>query len=372
MQKEIKTAVNRMQLVNTLGIEEHLVTYVDGVSGLWIPPSEGALLTRWCAYEDCDLRITEACLILNLPSLLKGDFQERKKIQGIWYTIPDRLQIDLEQGNDPDILLNGSIGFHQSLAGSGWRYNSLRPTESKTLVKEFLNLAELALDCAGEAVRKFVLRWGPLWLCTNHADCCWTPPSYSNSNPFNIQRQCRWFPSEPVIVFLARAKQAKAAIEIAGFLSENQHAPMEYWRTLSGQRGVGYESRFPDGSVGRLDGKGKADLWVQQNHLIREINRFLTIANGPSFRLAWSRKQGHPVMVQDTGLGFFRLVWLQIAQSICGGKGIFKCDACGRYFIPNRKPREGENHFCLSCGKNKAAAKRIWARHNRKVKSPVI
>ena len=124
---------------------------------------------------------------------------------------------------------------------------------------------------------------------------------------------------------------------------------------------------FPDGTVGRLEGKGEADLRVQQNHLIREINRFLTIANGPGFRLSWSRKHGHPVMVQDTGLGFFRLVWLQIAQSLCGGKGIYECDGCYRYFIAERKPPEGRNHFCLACGgKRKRAAKKLWARKNRR------
>jgi hypothetical protein len=192
--------------------------------------------------------------------------------------------------------------------------------------------------------REFVLRWGPLWLCTMHEDCCWTPPSYSNSNPYNLQRQCRWFPSKPIVVFLARARQAETAIEIAGMLSEDKHVPLEYWQILNGQVGIGYTEHFPDGTIGSLKAK-KANLHVQQNHLIRETNRFLTIANGPSFRLYWSRKRGHPVMVQDTGLGFFRLVWLQIAQTLCGGKGIYKCDGCDRYFIAERKPPEGRNHF---------------------------
>ena len=367
MKKELKTAANKMRLNNELGIEEDLATYVDGLSGVWIPPREGAELTKWSSYENGDLRVTDACLVLGIPNLVGGPPYDRGKIRGIWYRVPERLQISLEQGEDPDILLNGSIGFQQSLLRAGWHYKYLQPSESKKLVGEFLNLARFPLEEAGEVVREFVLRWGPMWLCPMHADCCWTPPSYSNSNPYNIQHRCRWFSSEPVVVFLAKAKQAEAAIEIGGYLSQNEHAPMEYWRTLNGQIGVGYETQFSNGAIGRLDGRGEADLWVQQGHLVREVNRFLTIANGPTRRLSWSRRLNRAVMVQDTGLGFFRLVWLQIAQTLCGGKGIFKCDGCLRYYIElKRKPAVGKHQFCPQCGGSRQrASKRLWARRSR-------
>lgn len=134
MKKEIKTAVNKLRLKNTLGVEEDLATYVDGVSGVWIPPQDGTELTKWYGFNDCHQRIVEASLILGIDDLFAGGHLEwEKKIRGIWYTVPERLQENLEKGRDPDVLVNGSIGFQQSLISAGWHYKYLQPVESKRL-----------------------------------------------------------------------------------------------------------------------------------------------------------------------------------------------------------------------------------------------
>lgn len=257
-----------------------------------------------------------------------------------------------------------TLGFHETLTSLGWRYKNPQGADLKRLVRDFLNIANVEMDELGEVVRKFVLKWGPLWCCLAHPDCCWAPTSYSPSW-YSYRNDCRWYCSEPAILFKAKAKQAETAISIAGYLAERKHAPMELWRLLV-VFGLKMETHYSDGHIGTLAGRTKHDLWVQQDQLVRVINGFISSSQGPSFRMHWSQRHNKPVMYFEVGLGFIRLVWLQIAQSLCGGKGIFKCDSCSNYYMPDRKPPEGRHHFCPACGKGKRGSKKMWARDNRK------
>jgi hypothetical protein len=109
--KHIKTAIYKMQR-NAIDIDEDLATYVDGFTGLWIPPAEGTEVFRWVPAHYSDMRVGEACRILSIPRLGIG---ERDNVQALWYPITDQLNIDLCKGKDPDIPTEGSEGFRQSL-----------------------------------------------------------------------------------------------------------------------------------------------------------------------------------------------------------------------------------------------------------------
>jgi hypothetical protein len=353
------------ELVNKLMMERELKTSFDGFSGIWVPPSESVRIERWTEFGECELRVKEACQALGIPSLLKDRTQGKSAVKGVWYEVGDlRSALEQDSGLDLDPLLpiDDSPDIVESLCAKGWRYKFVQGGESAGLVRQFLALADLKVDDANanESVMNFTRKWGPLWLCPMHQDCFWSPPSISKPHAFNLQHYCRWFPSEPVIIFIAKAKQAETAIKIAGRLADKEPVPIEDWRTLCAGSTLPGFGRSPDGTTGTLVGKTETDLQYQQSYFAWQINKFLSVTNGPGFRFLWSAKKRHPVMVQDTGLGFFRLIWFQIAQILSGANGLYKCHECQGHYIPTRKPRERDKHYCLDCGK--PAAKKQWAR----------
>ena len=68
----------------------------------------------------------------------------------------------------------------------------------------------------------------------------------------------------------------------------------------------------------------------------------------------------------NTGFGFMRLVWHQVAQCITGARDIHTCDGCGLVYIRDigrRRPKQGCRNYCKKCAET--ARKRDWARRNR-------
>jgi hypothetical protein len=276
--------------------------------------------------------------MLGVPDLSSGP---RERVQSLWYAISEELQVMMEEGQDPDILRDRLIGFQDSLVNEGWTYKKPRPADLKTLLREFLALGGLSETDLPDVVRRFVLRWGPLWCCMEHQDCCWGPVSYSY-NWYSYERGCRWFCSEPLVLFQAKARQAEAAIIIADYLSNDLLAPTSYWHALGVQS---FRTILDPTSRSSNDSEAveiKNQLATQSHHLMQFINRMLGAPQGPAFGLVWSRLQKRPLLVFDTGLGFLRLVWLLLAQSLAGGKGVFRCDNCSSYFVPTENPRWGK------------------------------
>jgi hypothetical protein len=365
----LENAVTSLQQAG-LSIDENFAAYVDGLTGLWIPPASGTEVTRWISPHVMDPRVDEACRILGIEDL--GNYPE--VVRSLWYPVTDELNKVLSEGGDPDFVPQGGPlapdpplpprtsgptgGLQQALIDKGWRYKKPDTIDHQRLVRDFLRLSDPS-DLEDE-VRKFVLKWGPLWLCAKHTDCYWTPHSYSNDDSLRSPG-CRWFCCEPAILFKAKARQAEAAIVIAGYLAKKENAAVESWSELTAGL-VPRKARFVAGHK-----ITEHVLSVQQANLMWVVNRFIGNIQGPKFRLFWSPREGRPKMLIDTGLGFLRLAWLQIAQNLSGMKGIYKCDACAGYYIAERKPPDGRHHFCPSCGgARKLGSKKLWARSNRK------
>ena len=365
---EIREAVNSIEQTG-VGIDERFAAYVDGITGLWIPPSTGTEETKWFSPHVMDPRVNEACRILGTNDL--GNHPELVSTLG--YPVTDELRKKLWEGSDPDF---NSPGFHQSLMDKGWKHKNPDAIDHKRLVTQFLALGEISSDDLLHRVREFVLRWGPLWSCASHTDCNWGPSTYSFDS-WRYRFPCTWYCNEPAILFQARARQAAAAIEIAGYLARKEPAPLEDWRQLSARLGLHEIANLADGRDGTVKRTRQelfdlleVELSVQRRHLMWAVDRFIGGAQGPRFRLFWSQREGRPKMLIDTGLGFLRLVWLQIAQNLSGFKGIYKCDACTGYYVAERKPPDGRHHFCPKCGgAGKRGSKKLWARLNRKVRN---
>jgi hypothetical protein len=107
-----------------------------------------------------------------------------------------------------------------------------RKTETTGLLDAFLRLADLTLTERQDAekVQAFAQTWGPLWLCQTpghrgygSADCfylAWPPKESPN---------CIWHPQEPGAVFVRKAQEAKAVLNIVEALRANKPVRMASW-----------------------------------------------------------------------------------------------------------------------------------------------
>lgn len=236
-----------------------------------------------------------------------------------------------------DVVSSFELVFDpRELEEAGW----IRRDDTTGLLEAFVALA----DGTPERIRRFALKWGPLWRCVNHQGCFWTP--YTTPRlPFGSS-YCSWIRAEPLSEFRRRAVQVKAAFDAAACLLAGKRVPAECWRVLSPSWGPVAERRgVPE----------------QRRFLAAVVNAYLTLPGRTSLHMTWGPSNPKASLTIDFGLGFFGLVWLQIAQLITGARGLFVCDGCGRPYIrAGRRPRAGERNYCPQCGK--AAAKRDWAR----------
>jgi hypothetical protein len=275
--------------------------------------------------------------VLVPPAVEVGDvaYYSGEKVQSIIYPIPSkwRKRLPVAQG--------GAIGAYP-LQELGW----YERTHTTGLLEDLIDIAQ----GSAEAVQAFVLRWGPLWVCARHSeydfDCIWKFPDWE-VDTVPEGDACEWFASEPVELFRRKAREARAAFGMARLLMEGKPVSADYLTDLKMPR------ILPD-----------FEIDVQRRRLARHISGNISRAGGPSLSLVWEQGE-RPRIVVKTGLGFFRLAWLQIAQIISGATGLYVCDGCGLPYIrEKRKPAEGKSNYCDNCGKR--AANRQLARRRRK------
>jgi hypothetical protein len=338
-----------------INLDAYSETFVEGLTGIWVPPAETTEFASFSTTADAwDEQVMESCMLLDRPIIELGE-----EVARICYPIPEELRDCLEGDNDPDIGENR--GFVRYLLQAGWRRVFPDQLKLKSLVREFTKMAQIPPEELEHYVRSFVLRWGPLWLCRKHRSCCWAPFSYSRK----AWSECKWWWWEPLLFFQARATQASAVIRIAEFLARDEHAPMELWcKVTPWQSDLHERTIYPDGRYATLAGRSEIDLIKQRSFLTETVDRFLAISGRPTLRVYWAQNEGRMRMFFDHGLGFFRLVWIQIAQGLSEGN-MSRCSACGHHYVAKRKPPRGRNHFCPECSKNKRGSKKLWARKNR-------
>jgi hypothetical protein len=383
---QIKTAIRRMQ---TAGITEKddLQAYLDGFTGIWIPPErigtmprDELVVSELMDWNGTYATVNQASFILQNANALEEPlkrkdekeveniFYPENRDRGVWYPIPGDLEHLMLDGKNP-------VHFLEAIQTAGWKRKIPTDDEMSSLLGEFLEIANAKNDKVEEVVLKFVRKWGPLWSCANHpAIGCtgWIPQPYSYEMSTEYDEgKCVWVRSEPIILFQAMSKQVEAAIQIAGFIANNQPVPFELFLILDDLRATNIWV-LKDGLEVTLMGKDDLSRQMQVRSLLSTINHYLSTSNSPGFAVTWASKRESSTtryklqMAVNTRWGFLPLVWLQLAQNITGSKGIYRCSGCDKWFVPTkRKPPEGRNHFCESCGKNKSHAKRLWAHKER-------
>lgn len=271
----------------------------------------------------------------------KSQHSKNNRIESILYPIWDEQDEKLTYGSAKKL---GRVlpAMPSSLRKAGWKKISKPGSfdDFKKLPEDFIRLE----NGSPEKIKEFVLKWGPLWWCTKHRDCCWQP--YRFLKPQHKTQKCEWMPAEAIEDFKQKAGQVRAAMQIGARLLDERRGTSEHWEAL------GHEV--------------SSDIETQRFFLALIINRHLSMWDGFGLWVRWGRGSLEGKLSINTCLGFFPVVWLQVAQALGGARGLYICDDCGEAYIRfRRKPREDRHNFCERCAKNERGTKKLSAQKAR-------
>ena len=64
-------------------------------------------------------------------------------------------------------------------------------------------------------------------------------------------------------------------------------------------------------------------------------------------------------------IGFLPVVWMEMAQILSGGKGLYECPSCHVFFTPKRRPRTGQPPYCDPCKQGNKGSSKLYQRRRR-------
>ncbi len=245
-------------------------------------------------------------------------------------------------------------------------YTQVRP-DSRVL-EGFVKLA----DAPAEKVLDYARRFGVLGICEHGV------PASHNRGPFppqlGPQTACRplgyfdfldrdrseglaaracW---EPVEVWWRFARQARAMLDIAAHLHQDQRPRAESWRTLWAS------------SLGWTEGEPEPwkdwDSEDARRELADPLNMWLALGVAPPL-LRWEGS-GPPAVL--LGGGLFGTLAVQLMSAVTRTRGLSLCSECGDPYPPERQPRAGEKNYCQECrsqGKPGLNATKAYQRRKR-------
>ena len=188
-----------------------------------------------------------------------------------------------------------------------------------------------------------------MWRCTvrgHHAlalgQCYWEPLVLRPR-----AEKCRWYPVEEVSVFLKKAQQVRATFEAIQYLERGEGLPERIRRHLVHPRPRGLNT--PDRQCFLVTSTVSHNLW-----------------GGSWLSFAWPPRADSAKLDIVTGTGFIHVVWMQIAQLLCGVRRFAQCDECGNlYPREGRRPKRGQRNFCPDCRMHYRTSKRLSAQRMR-------
>lgn len=232
------------------------------------------------------------------------------------------------------------LDFFQALLFIGWK----KKENTDGVLEDILRLT----NGKEEKVRKFVLKWGPIWKCYKHkSEECF-------ANPTALSSDCLL--TNSIEQFIRLAQTVEAVLKIAEKLRDDKPAPKRLWDNLA--------TVLENPNISRHE----EALSVQRLLIGAMINKYISSPCGPGVQIDYVTSNT-PKLTISTGIGFYYAMWIKLAETIAGAKGLDTCDGCGRVYIRHkRKPQKGRASYCDKCGESGRASKRNYARRLREQK----
>jgi predicted RNA-binding Zn-ribbon protein involved in translation (DUF1610 family) len=271
-------------------------------------------------------------------------------VECIKYPVPEEFMSPMILRATADEI-RGKLSL-SSLPRYGWKEKN----DATGVLSDFLRLT----NGNPNDVKKFVLKWGPMWLCREHSNCIWGVSASIDVLP---TRRCAWFPIEPIAIFQQEAKRVFAALELFHLLWKENAEPVVDKGLIHLWLDLGTQYVFRVFGPGPIEKKKQTRLRYQKYTLLSKINSYLSTPGGAGVGINCD-VDSYPTLKISTGWGFISAVWLEVAATITQVRNVFECDGCHKTYIrKSRKPREGESNYCPNCGVR--AAKRKWARQKK-------
>lgn len=261
------------------------------------------------------------------------------------------LDVWLEEGpRGPEVVWEGRRLEAGELVGGAVETR----TDDRGMFDAFVRLADVPPDRLPRRVLAFVKRYGPLYLCQHGRPLGHREGPFSGPEDFLCFALCR----EPVHTYRHYAAEAKAILILAAKLhmGEGRSTHEDEVALINAARARrGMAPFMPEEVERRVD-----DEW-RRGMVAMSIRDWLDDAD---LRMAfqWSGKEPE---VQPTGRGLFSVLTRHLVFAVLRADGLAICYECKTPYVPSRKPREDELHYCRNCSKrasDKHAQRRRRAR----------
>jgi hypothetical protein len=201
-----------------------------------------------------------------------------------------------------------------------------------------------------DAVLRFAESWGPLGICAHDKPFTHIPARLARElddedfAPCRLRRRGLKGPfREPVERWHHYSAQAAAVHHAAARLLTGNFVEAHIWETL---RDLIQGHWVPSDVRGVPGAATNADrLHTQQLVLTFAVQRWLNLGD-VRILASWGDNGGAVDFGRDS---LFGALALQLALTATRHGGFFRCSHCGDAYIPERRPREGEEHYCRDC-----------------------
>jgi hypothetical protein len=230
-----------------------------------------------------------------------------------------------------------------------------RAKASSSLLEAFVGLA----DAVDAGILNYARRWGVFGICRHGLPASHNPPPVPRPILDGVFRPmdelpwcyprgwwggCAW---EPLDTWRAYARKFRAVLNVAAGLHDGRRGTGDDWRELN---------------VEMRDGGPTERLRQERVQLCTVLNQFL--AQGRiSLEIRWDETT--PTL-RPRGSGLFGAVLIQLVLAVGRSGGFAICAACGIPFIPARRPRPDQRHYCERCRKLKVPARDAAADYRRR------
>lgn len=244
-------------------------------------------------------------------------------------------------------------------------------TPAKGILEEFVELA------GAEEIKylEYASRWGLLDLCKEHF-----APTSHNYNcepivPFRTvvlgttgkaakeHHEKLVSEGEPISAWRDYARFAGAILNIAARLHDGEMGRDEDWNTLhfdeAGFLGFDYPAK-------RRETKNSPDLDFEKSLIAEGVNFWLE-SGGVRPKVSW--KTSRPVITFECPKPYGKLfanLAIQLMMAVSQIDSVAICSACGRSYMPRRRPKSNQRRYCAEC---KKVAKRDASAAYRRRKS---